>query len=399
MDTSVTVEHALAAVLASARRTGTEPVPLAEAVGRTLAAPVVADGPLPPFDTSAMDGYAVRVSDLPGPGVLPLAGVVHAGDAAPPALAPRTALAVMTGAPLPAGADAVVPVEWTARDGDAVRFDRAPTDGLSVRRAGGALAQGAVVLEPGAVVTPTAVGLMASVGAARPVVARRPVVAVVSTGDELVPADRRPGPGQIRDANGPALAAQVEAAGGRPLALHAADTDAALAAALDAATGADVWVFAGGVSMGERDRVRPALDALGVRWAFWQVRQRPGKPLTFGTLDGRPVLGLPGNPVSAVVGFEVYVRPLLAACLGRPPAPAPETGALAEPVDKPEGLTTFARVTARREPGGALTLRPAAPQGSHVARSLLASDGLAWLPADWPEAPAGARVAFHPWGR
>ena len=397
MDTMVSVEHALAAVLASARPLPSEPVPLAEAVGRTLAAPVVADGPLPPFDTSAMDGYAVRLADLPGPGVLPSAGTVHAGDPAPPALVPGHAMAVMTGAVVPEGADAVVPVEWTTRVRDAVRFDRAPTAGLSIRRAGEALSRGAVVLPAGDVVTPRSVGLLASVGGASLTVARRPVVAVVSTGDELVPADCQPGPGQIRDSNGPALAAQVTAAGGRPLRLHAADDPADLARALDAAVEADVLVFAGGVSMGERDLVRPALDARGVVWAFWQVRQRPGRPLAFGAVDGRPVLGLPGNPVSAAVGFEVYVRPLLAAMLGRPPAPAPEVGTLTAPVPKRHGLTTFARVSATRGPDGALLLNPDADQGSHVARSLLASDGLAWLPADWPDARAGARVAFRPW--
>ncbi len=398
MDTFVSVEHALATVLASARVTAPEPAPLAQAVGRTLAAPVVADGPLPPFDTSAMDGYAVRVGDLPAPGALPLAGAVHAGAAAPMALPPGAAVAVMTGAPLPAGTEAVVPIEWTERQDDAVRFDRLPTPGLSIRRAGEALAAGAAVLEAGAVVTAGAVGLLASVGAATLSVRRRPVVAVVSTGDELVDADRQPGPGQIRDSNGPALAAQVEAAGGRPLRLHAADRADDLARVLDAAFDADVLVFAGGVSMGERDLVRPALDARGVEWDFWQVRQRPGKPLAFGTWDGRPVIGLPGNPVSAVVGFEVYVRPLLAACLGRAEEPAPETGALAEAVVKREGLTTFVRVAATRSASGALVLSPAGSQGSHVARSLLASDGLATLPADWPEAPAGARVPFRPWG-
>ena len=409
MDTLVSAEHARAAVLASARLVGSESAPLAAAVGRTLAAPVVSDGPLPPFDTSSMDGYAVRLADLPAPGALPLAGTVHAGDGTPAALPPGAAVAVMTGAPLPAGAEAVVPVEWTERQGDHVRFDRPPTAGLSVRRAGEALAAGAVVLEAGAVVTVGAIGLLASVGADPVTVRRRPVVAVVSTGDELVDAGRRPGPGQIRDANGPALAAQVGAAGGAALRLHAADDDASLAAALDAARDADVVVVAGGVSMGERDRVRPALDARGVEWAFWQVRQRPGKPLAFGVWDGRPVVGLPGNPVSAVVGFEVYVRPLLAACLGRAAEPEPETGTLAEPVPKPPGLTTFARVTATRTAtrsatpsgtapaSGALVLSPAGAQGSHVARSLLASDGLATLPADWTEAPAGARVEFRPW--
>ena len=393
----MSVEHARAAVIAAARRTEPEAVSLSDAVGRTLAEPVVADGPLPPFDVSAMDGFAVRLADLAARDTLPLAGAVHAGDGAVPALPPGACLAVMTGAPIPSGAEAVVPIEWTARTDGGVRFERGPSLGLSIRRAGEALAAGAQVLAAGAVVTPRAVGLLASVGASSLSARRRPVVAVVSTGDELVPAEQTPGPSQIRDSNGPALAAQVVAAGGTALRLHARDDAASLAHMLDLAQTADLVVVAGGVSMGDRDLVRPELERRGVRWSFWQVRQRPGKPLAFGTLDGRPVLGLPGNPVSAVVGFEVYARPLLAACLGRQPAAGPEAGTLTEAVGKKRGLTTFVRVVAGRAPDGTLRLSPAGDQGSHVARSLLLSDGLAWLPADWPEAPAGSRVPFHPW--
>ena len=397
MDTFVSVEHARRTVLASARPLPAEPVPLAEAVGRTLAARVVSDGPLPPFDTSAMDGYAVRRADLAGETALPLAGTVHAGDAGRD-LAPGTCLGVMTGAPLPSGADAVAPVEWTSRADGRVHFDRQPEAGQSIRRVGSALAGGVEVLGAGRVVSARAVGLLAAVGAATVSVRRRPVVAVVTTGDELVPADATPGPGQIRDANGPALAAQVVAAGGVPLALHARDDRPSLATALDQAQDADVVVFAGGVSMGERDLVRPELERRGVEWAFWKVRQRPGKPLAFGTLDGRPVIGLPGNPVSAAVGFEVYVRPLLAACLGRAAAGEPEAGRLAEAVGKADGLTTFLRVTATRSASGALALSAAGAQDSHVARSLLVSDGLAWLPAAGAEVPAGTPVPFVPWG-
>ena len=396
METLVSVEQARRTVLASARRLPPERVPLAEAVGRTLAAPIASDGPLPPFDTSAMDGYAVRLADLAIETTLPLAGTVHAGDARRD-LVPGTCLGVMTGAPLPSGADAVVPVEWTSRAADRVQFDRQPGPGQSIRRAGSALAAGVEVLGAGAIVTPRAVGLLAAVGAATVSVRRRPVVAVVTTGDELVPAHATPGPGQIRDANGPALAAQVTAAGGSPLLLHANDDRPSLSAALDRASGADVLVFAGGVSMGERDLVRPELERRGVEWAFWKVRQRPGKPFAFGTLGGRPVIGLPGNPVSAVVGFEVYVRPLLAACLGRAPAPEPEAGRLAESVGKAEGLATFLRVTATRSASGALALSPAGAQDSHIARSLLLSDGLAWLPEEGAEVPAGTMVPFAPW--
>lgn len=401
VQTLVSFEEARRAVLGAARPTRAETVDLGAALGRTLAAPVVSGDALPPFDTSAMDGYAVRAADVAGaPGAWPVAETVHAGGVPAGPLPPGAVAGIMTGAPLPAGADAVVPVEWTQGAGpDRVRIERAPEPGQYVRRRGEALAVGDRVLGAGAAVTPAAVGLLAAVGAARVEVWRRPLVAVVATGDELVGADETPGPGQIRDANGPGLAAQVTAAGGDVLGpLVARDTAASVSAALDVAAGADVLVFAGGVSVGERDLVRTELERRGVAWAFWKVRQRPGKPLAFGTLGGVPMVGLPGNPVSAAVCFEVYVRPLLAACLGRPePAGPLEPAVLEAPVPKAEGLHTFARAVARRRADGRLGLTPAGPQGSHVARSLVDSDGLAHLPAAWPEAPAGAEVLFERW--
>ena len=398
MDTFVTVEHARRVVLAAARPMPAETVALRDAVGRTLAAPVVAHGDQPPFDASAMDGFAVRRDDLEdGPEAIPVAGTVHAGEAPPP-LPPGAAVAIMTGAPVPAGADTVIPVERATRDGDAVRFGRLPETGAHIRRAGEWLADGTRVLGVGTLVTPGTLGLLASIGAATVEVRRPPRVAVIATGDELVDAAASPGPGQIRDSNGPGLAAQVEAAGGTVVGPFVArDTADDLARVLDATAEADVLVFAGGVSMGERDLVRTALDARGAEWAFWKVRQRPGKPLAVGTLNGRPVVGLPGNPVSAAVCFEVYVRPLLQAGLGRPTAPVTEPATLDAPIPKPTGLHTFARVTARRDADGRLHVAPAGAQGSHVALSLAFSDGLAHLPADWDEASAGADVAFERW--
>ena len=404
MDTFIPFEDARRHVLAAARLAPAEPVPLADALGRTLASPVVSAGAVPPFDTSSMDGFAVRAADVAAvPAELPVAATVHAGRVGGP-LAPGTAVGVMTGAPLPPGADAVVPVEWTSRPSPGrVVVERAVEPDRNVRRAGSAVGTGDRVLEGGALVTPTALGLLASVGAGRVRVRRRPRVAVAATGDEIVAPGAPLGPGQIWDANGPGLAAQVARAGGVAVGpLVARDTPGAVSDALDAAAEADVVVFAGGVSVGERDVVRAELERRGVAWSFWTVRQRPGKPLAFGTLDGRPIVGLPGNPVSAAVCFEVYVRPLLAAMLGRPAGPGmgpapPERGVLAEPIGKAEGLHTFARVVAERGGDGRLRLRPAGAQGSHVARSLADSDGLAHLPAPWPEAPAGAEVDVERW--
>lgn len=397
MNALVTFEHARRTVLTAARVTPPEAVPLAQAAGRTLATPILG-GPLPPTDTSAMDGLAVRVADLAErPARLPVVGTVHAGDPPPAGLEPGTAVAVMTGAPIPPGTEAIAPVEWTRRDGDHVLIERAPAAGQYLRLRGGALPAGTTVLNAGAIVTAGAIGLLASVGAHQVDVRRQPVVSIVSTGDELVDVADTPAPGQIRDANGPGLAAQVEAAGGVAVRQRARDTQASLHAVLDASAEADLLLLAGGVSMGERDLVADVLAERGVQWAFHGVRQRPGKPLAFGTWDGRPVLALPGNPVSAAVGFEVYGHSLLAGCLGQDDLDQTIPATLDESIAKPSGLTTFARVTARHDEKGSLRLSAAGAQDSHAALSLIASDGIAHLPADWDEAPAGATVRFQPW--
>ncbi|WP_412062865.1 gephyrin-like molybdotransferase Glp [Rubrivirga sp. IMCC45206] len=390
----VSVDHARRTVLGLAQRLGAESVPLADAVGRTLAA-AVTGGPLPPFAASAMDGYAVRAAD--GTAARPVSGDARAGSAPAP-LPPGTAMWITTGAPIPSGADAVVPVERTTREGDAVRLDAEPQAGQFIRPEGSALAAGSVVLAQGAVVTPGALALLAGAGAATVAVAREPRVAVLATGDEVVPAGTPLAPGQIWDANGPGLAAQAVAAGGAVVGpFRTGDTLGALSDAIERCASADVLVFAGGVSMGDRDLVREAVEAAGGEWRVWGVRQRPGKPLAVGVLGGRPVLGLPGNPVSAAVCFEVYARPLLAAMLGRDANPEFEPAVLTAPFPKAAGLYTFARAIASRDADGQLALSPAGAQDSHVARSLAASDGLAHLPAEWADAPAGAVVRFERW--
>jgi molybdopterin molybdotransferase len=266
------------------------------------------------------------------------------------------------------------------------------------------VAAGALVFESGQIATPPVIGMLAALGVAEVAVHRIPNVAVVTTGDEIVAADTVPGPGQIRDANGPALAAQVRDAGGAPLdPLHAADTEADLHRALDSALAAsDVLVLSGGVSMGAHDLVRRVLDARGWQPIFWRVRQRPGKPLAFGVLDGRPVFGLPGNPVSSSVCFEQYVRPLLAAMLGRPVRePVVVPAVLEDSIRKDAGLHHFVRGFARADTGGRLLVRPTGSQGSNLYTSIVRADGLIHLPEALQDPEAGTMVSFEwlPWGR
>ncbi|OZC02935.1 gephyrin-like molybdotransferase Glp [Rubricoccus marinus] len=399
MRLDLSVPDALGAVLATARQTEPETVPLADALGRTLAERVLAPEAIPPFDTSAMDGYAVRAEDCAhAPLALPVAGSSMAGAAPSGPLAPGTAMPIATGAPLPSGADAIVPVEWTERadasQDERVQISRAPEAGRYIRRAGSALAVGDAPLASGVAVTPAAIGMLAAMGLGSVRVRQRPRVRLVVTGDEVAGPGAPLAPGQIRDINGPALAAQIDAAGAEVCEIVQAD-DASGSVAQAARGDADLLLLTGGVSVGPRDRVLADLSASGVVWHFWRVRQRPGKPLLFGTWDGVPVLALPGNPVSASVGFEVYGRPLIAAMLGRASGAEPINARLGEDLATARGLHTFARVFARRDSCGQLVLTSAGPQGSHVYRTLL-GDGLAHLPADWDLAPEGSVVPYSP---
>lgn len=390
----LSVTDALAAVLDTARPVGAETVPLAEAGGRILAESVRAPEPIPPFDTSAMDGFAVRAADCANaPLTLPIRGRSVAGSAPEAEVSRGTAVAIATGAPLPLGADAIVPVEWTRSQSDAVHIDRAPEAGRYIRRAGSALASGESLLRTGQVLTPPALGLLGAMGVASVVVRQRPRVRLVVTGDEITPPGTPLAPGGIRDANGPGLSEQIRAAGGHPTLVHSRDEPGDT---IRAARGeADLLVLTGGVSVGPRDRVQDDLSAAGVQWRFWRVRQRPGKPLLFGVWDGVPVLALPGNPVSAAVCFEIYGRPLLRAMLGVDSSALTLPARLAESLSTARGLHTFARVVARRASGGGLEVVSAGAQGSHVYRTLLGT-GLAHLPAEWENALPGASILYQP---
>ena len=371
-----------------------ERVPLREALGRALAGDLVASRSLPPFDNSQMDGYALRAADAPRAGArLPVSLEVFAGDAPGAALPPGTCARVFTGAPLPAGADTVEMQEQVTRRGASAVFKRPAERGRFVRPAGADVREGTVALPRGSLVDPGAVGLAAGLGRSELPVHRRPRVALLTTGTELVPLDRAPAPGQIVDSNSHALAAAALEAGAVPQLLPLAlDERASLRSALAAARGADVLVSTGGVSVGEKDLVRAALQGAGARLDFWQVAIRPGKPVAFGMWGRTAVFGLPGNPTSAWVTFELFVRPALRALAGlRGSGRLLLPARLGRAQEKPRQLTLFLRVRARRS-GGEIWLDPLPTQQSGHLTSAVNVDALAVLPAGAARLARGARV-------
>lgn len=312
----LTVEEAQAQLLAEVAPLTMEEGAIAESLDRVLARDVYAGSDLPPFDNSAMDGYAVRAADTQGaadatPRRLPVVGEIAAGDAGQEPLPDGAAMRIMTGAPVPPGADAVIQVELTRPAGAAVELLAAVAPGTSIRRAGADVTRGQRILSAGAHLRPGELGLLAAQGYARVPVHRRPRVAILSTGDELVEVGQTPGPGQIRNSNATMLAAQVRRCGAVPVELGVArDTREAVHAALAAGRDCDLYISSGGVSVGVYDVVKAVLEEHG-GIQFWRVNMRPGKPVAFGRVDGVPFLGLPGNPVSAFVTFELFARPML----------------------------------------------------------------------------------------
>lgn len=400
MDTFISFHRAQEIVLDHASRGPTEQVAFDAAEGRTLAEAVVSREDIPGFDNSAMDGFAVRVADFAeGSARLPVTGEVAAGAAPEGAVAEGTCMRIMTGAPVPPGADAVAPVEWTEEAGGVIQFNRAPEPGANIRRAGEDVCEGQKMIAAGVVVTPPVVGMLATLGYAEVAVRQVPRVAVVSTGDELVPvATAALKPGQIRNSNGPSLAAQVRSAGAEALPpFTAGDDRAAIRGVLEEAlAAADVLVVSGGMSMGDYDYVRPVLEAMGLEMLFWKVRQRPGKPLGFGVLDETLVFGLPGNPVSSAICFEQYVRPALAKMLGRRVIRRPlHTATLAEAMNVKAGLHTLARGIAEVDGDGRLTVRSTGAQGSHVYSSMVAANCLIHFPEEAENPAAGAAVQIE----
>lgn len=314
---NLTVEDARARILDGAGRLGVETVALEASLGRVLAQTITAPRPQPPFDASAMDGWAIRRADYAPGKAFAITGESAAGKAYPRPVRTDQAVRIFTGAPVPAGADLVVIQEEAVRDGDMVRFEAGETPKSNTRPAGGDFQAGDVLLEPGVVVDPWRLSLIASAGLGEVSIARRPRVAILATGDELVPPGASPRPDQIFESGSFSLVALVQAWGGEAFRLTAAADDAAAIAATVQPVDADLIVTIGGASVGDHDLVKPALKALGLELAVETIAVRPGKPTWSGRLsDGRRVLGLPGNPASALVCAELFLRPLLAALAG-----------------------------------------------------------------------------------
>jgi molybdopterin molybdotransferase len=371
---------------------------LMDALGLVLGEDVASQVTLPAFPNSAMDGYAVVAADLAGATVdapihLPVVGEVLAGADSLPPVSPGHAVRIMTGAPLPAGADAVVPVETTSGGQGQVAFHRAFEPGANVRSPGEDLTPGQPLVAAGRRLGPADVGLLSAAGVTRVVCVPPPRVVVMSTGDELVPATEEPGPGRIRDANGPMIAAMVRAAGAVPFSAGIVPDDRkALMYAFDTNRGhCDLFVCTGGASAGTRDLLADVIGAMG-EVTRRKVAMKPGMPQIFGRIGDTPVLGLPGNPVSAFVSFEEFVRPAIRRLQGRRDMQRPTVHATAaERLTSPPSKRSYLRVRLARE-GAGWVASPTGAQGSHVITSIAQADGLAVIPEDVTEVAAGDEV-------
>ncbi len=393
----LSVEEALAQLLADIAPLPVEEAPLLECLDRVLARDAMADTDLPPFANSAMDGYAVRAVDTVGategnPRRLPVVGEVAAGDPGTTPLPAGAAVRIMTGAPVPPGADAVIPVEQTRALGEAVDLLATVKAGACVRPAGDDARRGQRVLAAGAVLRPGEIGLLASIGYARVPVYRRPRVAILSTGNELVPVNQMPGPGQIRNSNASMLAAQTLRCGALPVELGAArDSRESVHAALDAGRGCDLYLSSGGVSVGDYDVVKAVLEERG-GIGFWRVNMRPGKPVAFGRIDGIPFLGLPGNPVSSFVTFELFARPLLRKLAGRQSLARQVVPVRLDDVVQGAGSRrNYVRALVRWEADGWHAVTTGA-QDSHLLRSTVAANALIVAPEGGGDLAAGAQA-------
>ena len=390
----LSVAAALDAILSRARPLDAERVPVGEARGRVLASTAHAVVDLPPFASSAMDGFAVRSADTPGE--LPVVFRIAAGKPAQRPLAAGEAMGIATGGVVPDGADAVIPVEHVVERDNRIQIRDGVAVGAHIRPRGGDLRAGDAVVGVGARLGPAQLGALAAAGVAEVDCVQRPRAAVVTTGTEL----RRPGeplgPGQIYEANGLILAAQLEGTGAVVQFSEAvADDEDAHRSALERGLAADVLVTSGGVSVGPHDLVRRVEADLGVEEVFWRVAVKPGKPISFGVRGDTLVFGLPGNPVSALVGFELFVRPAVRAMQGfADPQPRFRRGRLAAAVRRNSGRDELVRARTSTDDEGVTALEPLQGQESHMIARAAAADALVLVPRGDGELPAAATVEY-----
>ncbi len=395
----LSVEEATEEVLRAFSPLEVESIPILEALGRVLAEDVHADMDIPPLPNTAMDGYAVRAEDTRGasqdhPVRLRILQDLPAGYVADAEVQPGTAIRIMTGAPIPRGADAVVRFEDTRQEGDWVEVFQEVPKGKEIRAAGEDVRRGQLVLPRGTELRPQEIGMLAALGRPRVKVHRRPRVAILATGDEVIDLDAPWQPGKIRNANSYSNAAQVLRYGGQPFLLGIARDDVGeLTARIRAGLqqGVDLFLTSGGVSMGDFDVVKKVLAAEG-EMRFWRVRMKPGKPLAFGHIQGVPLLGLPGNPVSAMVSFELFARPAILKMLGKTNLQKPTVEAiLADPIPRKDGRRHYLRVQVTRE-DGQYVARLTGEQGSGILLSMVRAQGLAIIPEEARSLPAGSKV-------
>lgn len=402
----LSVAEALQRVLATVSILESEEVDLLDSLGRVLASDVVAQNDLPSFDNSAMDGYVLISADSQPatrqtPVTLQVVDDIAAGTWPELTLTAGTAARIMTGAPIPAGANAVIPVEdtdegWKNRERplpEQVTIYRAVGVGDYIRPKADDIATGAIILQAGHVIRPQEISIMASLGVSRVPVVRRPVVGILATGDELVEVDQPLAPGKIRNSNGYAQAAQVAAIGAIPLRLGiAGDTEAdvrgKLQAGLDA--GVDMFISSAGVSVGAYDVVKAVLDSDG-DVNFWRVRMRPGKPLAFGKYQNIPYVGLPGNPVSSMLSFNRFARPALLKMMGHAQLDHLRVTATLQEALRSDGRESYIRVVLTQD-GDQWVAQPTGEQGSHMISSLVKANGLLIIPEGVREVAAGEQM-------
>jgi len=397
----ISLEAALSQILAAIRPLGLEKVNLLDALGRVIGEDILASRAIPPKNNAAMDGYALRSADIRGasrerPVVLNVIEDIPAGAIPQKRVGQGQAARIMTGAPVPDGADAVLRMEETEKDGQRVRvFVEAPA-GQDIRLAGEDVRSGETVISRGDIVRPAEIGMLATVGRSFISVYQKPLVAILATGDELVDVDENPSPWQIISSNSYALTAQVLDCGGIPLQIGIAkDTREDLTAKLQSALRADLIISSGGVSVGDYDLVKDIMKEVGNRMQFWQVAMRPGKPLAFGAMNGVPLFGLPGNPVSSMVSFEQFVRPSILKMTGhRNLFRRTIRALLTASIEKKKGTRHFIRARVTIEDGRYRAVATG-EQGSGILKSMVQANGLIVLPEHTASVNAGDTVTVQ----